>query len=92
MSERVTPDPIPNSAVKPLSANDSVIAKVGRRLDNILSFFISKFSRRSCVYCEEAKAQPACPASRERRGTIYSFFLFPNLVEEVRTPQNGVFL
>ncbi|KKQ27580.1 MAG: hypothetical protein US42_C0008G0093 [Candidatus Magasanikbacteria bacterium GW2011_GWC2_37_14] len=44
MSERVTPDPIPNSAVKPLSVDDSGNAKVDRRLDLVLSFFILKIS------------------------------------------------
>ncbi|KKP59390.1 MAG: hypothetical protein UR53_C0002G0004 [Candidatus Magasanikbacteria bacterium GW2011_GWC2_34_16] len=42
MSERVTPVPIPNTAVKPLSADDSSNAKVGRCLDIILSFFITQ--------------------------------------------------
>lgn len=42
-NEEVTPDPIPNSAVKLFSADDSVIAKVGRRQDN--GFFnSSKFA------------------------------------------------
>ena len=36
MSERVTPVPIPNTEVKPLSADDSSNAKVGRCLDYIL--------------------------------------------------------
>jgi len=40
MSDRVTPVPIPNTAVKPVSADDSRKAKVGRCLDNVLSFFV----------------------------------------------------
>ncbi len=46
MSERVTPVPIPNTEVKPLSADDSRNAKVGRRQDNglfLYLFFGSKF-------------------------------------------------
>ena len=34
MSERAIPVPIPNTEVKPLSADDSRKAKVGRRQDN----------------------------------------------------------
>ena len=42
MSDWVTPVPIPNTEVKPISADDSRKAKVGRCLDNILSFFVCK--------------------------------------------------
>ena len=42
MSEEATPVPIPNTEVKLLSADDSRKAKVGRCLDNILSFFVPK--------------------------------------------------
>ena len=41
-SEEATPVPIPNTEVKLLSADDSGNAKVGRCLDNILSFFVLK--------------------------------------------------
>jgi hypothetical protein len=34
MSDWVTPVPIPNTEVKPISADDSRKAKVGRRQDN----------------------------------------------------------
>jgi hypothetical protein len=34
MSDWVTPVPIPNTEVKPISADDSSNAKVGRRQDN----------------------------------------------------------
>ena len=43
MSDWVTPVPIPNTEVKPISADDSSNAKVGRCLDNILSFFVANF-------------------------------------------------
>ena len=33
-SGRVTPDPIPNSEVKPLSADDTLLGKVGQRPDS----------------------------------------------------------
>lgn len=38
----VTPDPLPNSAVKHISVDDSGNAKVDQRLDLVLSFFILK--------------------------------------------------
>ena len=38
MSEGVIPVPIPNTVVKPFSADDSRIAKVGRRQDIVLFF------------------------------------------------------
>lgn len=38
MSDWVTPDPIPNSAVKPVSADDSRKAKVGRRQNHDVFF------------------------------------------------------
>ena len=44
MSDRATPVPIPNTAVKPVSADDSPMAKVGRCLDSILSFLFIKNS------------------------------------------------
>ncbi len=40
MSERATPVPIPNTEVKPLSADDSRKAKVGRCLDNGLFLYL----------------------------------------------------
>ncbi len=49
-SDEDTPDPIPNSAVKLVSADGSRKARVGQRLDND-SFFIGKLfdSAHSCV-------------------------------------------
>lgn len=44
MSDWVTPDPIPNSAVKPVSADDSRKAKVGRRQNHDV-FFLYLVSR-----------------------------------------------
>ena len=55
MSEEVTPDPIPNSEVKLLSADDSSNAKVGRCLDNILSFLLPD------LFGRQAKASVAKP-------------------------------
>ena len=81
MSERVTPDPIPNSAVKPLSVDDSGNAKVDRRLDLVLSFFILKISLMA-VFFLSPPYEGGVPRRRSRGEGVCLSFLSRNLVRD----------